>query len=351
MTTMKMPSGGIATVKTLSLLLGVRRKTLWWLVLTNKATATNPCGSQYRELRIPKKGGGYRVLHDPSPRLKFVQKLLLARLFAQRDDTTPGHVGAYVIGRGIAHTVTQHVAPRVLVSMDVSNFFPSTKQRMVKAHLESLGFSGRALDVVTSLVCVNVWDPGRGRCRTFLPQGAPTSAALSNAIAMASVDAPLMARLSALPGPSFVYTRYCDNLELSTSDPDATPEHTAAAMAAVREVLSSAGYSVNDRKTKVAWSNSPRIAQRVLGVTVNSHPNIPSREYRRLKTLVHLISVHGLSEVASHGRLAQPYVAGVEAASAPGALYASLHGELVYWAQIAPKAGQLLTALKTKAKT
>lgn len=319
----------------LAMRLGIRRKTLWWLVLANKNIDGVP--KLYTEQRILKQGGkAKRVLHVPCDPLKAIQKALLARFFVQREDT-PAYVAAYVLGRSTLEAAQQHVGAAVKLSVDIKNFFPSTTRGMVRDYLRSEGFSDELISIISNLVTVPLVNK-EGRAYSVLPQGSPTSAAIANRIAMAAIDAPL---LESLPEGA-VYTRYCDNLEVSFQR-ELSREEVDALLIKVRHVVEHAGYRLNHAKTKIERATSPTRAMRVLGITVNQHANIPSAKYRQLRMLVYQIEKFGLDHVAETSTIAQSRLD----VPVGGALYASVLGELVYWNRINPeRVGPLLAKLK-----
>ena len=142
--------------------LGIRNKSLWYFVLHGDEL--------YRVFSIPKRGGskGRRQLQVPDQRLAVVQTCVMQRfLYAL---PKPGkHVGAYVPGRTIKDTSQQHVGQGILISIDIKDFFPSTKRHRIKAVFNDLGYPNRVSSMLASLVTY----------KGFVPQGAPSSGASS----------------------------------------------------------------------------------------------------------------------------------------------------------------------------
>ncbi len=110
-----------------------------------------------------------------------------------------------------------------------------------------------------------------------LPQGAPTSPALSNLVAWR-----LDRRLAALAqGFGATMTRYADDLAFGGDKQFARtlPFFLPRAAAVVLEE----GFRVNHRKTRVMHKNR---RQQLCGLVVNQHPNIPRDERDRLRALL-----------------------------------------------------------------
>ena len=113
-----------------------------------------------------------------------------------------------------------------------------------------------------------------------LPQGAPTSPALANLAAFA-LDRRLTG-LAAAVGAR--YTRYADDLVLSSDRYLRTPQ------AMIAEIAADEGFRVNAAKTRVMGRGT---RQTVTGVVVNAHPNVPRAEYDRLKAILHRAPLDG----------------------------------------------------------
>jgi hypothetical protein len=153
----------------------------------------------YRPFTVRKRGGGRRRIVAPSGRLKLLQRRLLHRNLAKQ----PVHYAAMAFrpGCSIATHARQHLGQAIVLTVDLTDFFPATAARRVRAWFRELGWRDEALDSLMRL-CVY---------RGGLPQGAPTSPALSNLV-NDSLDRKL-AELAIQHGGR--YSRYCDDLAFS----------------------------------------------------------------------------------------------------------------------------------------
>lgn len=152
-----------------------------------------------RPLTIRKRGGGKRHLVAPSNPLKTLQRRLLHRYLDQQ----PIHDAATAFrpGSSIATHARRHLGQAIVLTVALTDFFPSTAAHRVRRLFSHLGWQGQSLQLLMRL-CVY---------RGGLPQGAPTSPALSNL-----VNRPLDEQLSeraAMCGAR--YSRYCDDLAFS----------------------------------------------------------------------------------------------------------------------------------------
>jgi RNA-directed DNA polymerase len=249
--------------------LGVAADSLWYHV-----THTSEC---YAKHTIPKKSGGVRTLHVPREQLLWQQRAALEVFFDRLE--WPEHVSAYVPGRSVLDAAKQHARPAVLVVLDIQDFFPSTRRSWVRDALgETFGLGVEATEALATLVTAP-WDL-RARTRWCVPQGAATSGAVANLVALKRLDPHLLA-LSKEHG--LVYTRYADDLAFSRQT--AMPaEETHAVIQKVINAIRRAGYRVNYDKIRVQRRNRQ---QRLLGLTINETPNIPRKEYKKMRAMAH----------------------------------------------------------------
>ena len=117
-----------------------------------------------------------------------------------------------------------------------------------------------------------------------LPQGAPTSPALANLCAF-HLDLRLT---SAARASGASYSRYADDLAFSGGPDFARRARDFATLAAA--IALDEGFGVNFRKTRVMRRGT---RQRLCGVVVNAHPNVPRDEYDRLKAILTNCRRHG----------------------------------------------------------
>ena len=182
----------------------------------------------YRPFTIRKRDGGKRQIVAPSGALKLLQRRLLHQYLALQhvhDAAT-----AFRSGSSIATHARRHVGQAIVLTVDLADFFPATAARRVRRWFGEQGWQGAALDVLMRL-CVY---------RGGLPQGAPTSPALSNLVNY-QLDEDL-SELATLNGAR--YSRYCDDLAFSWLS-DAEPQGFRVQ---VEGKLSRRGYEIQLRK-------------------------------------------------------------------------------------------------------
>ena len=122
----------------------------------------------YHYYQVPKKSGGKRSISEPLPNLKEIQRWILENIL-YRFEISP-YAKAYIKNKSIKDNVRFHRRQRKVLSLDVKNFYNHLTDWMVYQLFIEVGYSESVAMMLTNLCCLN----------GSLPQGAPSSAALSN---------------------------------------------------------------------------------------------------------------------------------------------------------------------------
>jgi len=282
--------------------------------------------------------GAVRVLEAPKPRLKHLQRLLLAQVLG----AVPPHDAAHGFrrGRSVATFAAPHAGQAVVVRMDLEGFFASVTVGRVFGLLRTAGYpepvAHRLAGLTTTVLPRRAWHAvprpaspelleahwrlGRRLAAPHLPQGAPTSPALAN-LAAHRLDVRLSA-LSASWGGR--YTRYADDLALSGGR--SWGRGTSRLLDVVEQVAREEGFRVNARKTAVL----PRAGRQVLGgLVVNERPHVRRAEVDLLRAVLHNCLRDGPDSQNREGRLD---------------FRAHLTGRVAWVAQHDPRRGERLRA-------
>jgi RNA-directed DNA polymerase len=251
-----------------------------------------PLLHHYHYRFLPKSYRGVRLIEEPKTRLKEMQSRILSVIL----DRIPPHtaVHGFVKGRSIRTFAAPHVGRRVVLKMDLQDFFPSFAGVRIQALFRTTGYPEPVADLLggicTNAVPRHAWRAIAGEispsqlnavrtmyARPHLPQGAPTSPALAN-LCTYRTDC----RLSGLAkSAGAVYTRYADDLAFSGDDDfDRRAERFSAHVAAI---LHEEGLAVNHRKTRVMRRG---VRQRLAGVVANERLNVARVDFDRLKAIL-----------------------------------------------------------------
>lgn len=232
----------------LAAFLCTNRKTLFDLV--------NYADDHYRRLELRKKSGGVRALDVPDDELKVIQRRIQRQILMKFSPSE--YASAYVRRRTLPHHAAPHVGKRYLLKLDIADFFGSIRFEQIHRSVFHSGYFPKQIGVMLTKLCC---------FRGALPQGAPTSPAISNLV-MRQFDRN-MGRWCASRG--IAYTRYSDDMAFSGERPLYPVYEKAKAM------LEEMGFTLNEQKTRFV-SNAGR--QSVTGLTVNEKISV-SREYKR----------------------------------------------------------------------
>jgi len=300
--------------------LGIQNKTMWWLVHINDYTLIQTGTGAYTLFDIPKKSGGKRTIHAPHPRLKEVQKAILVTYL--EPFPVPEHVGAFVKGRGLNHTSEQHVGAKYQITLDLKDFFTTTRRQWVRDVLYKVGYNRDVVRPLASLMTVPI-ALKNGHKVGVVPQGGPTSGMIANLVAMDRLDTPIHNFLETSVGTdNFVYTRYADDLVVSFFV-DLDDARIKQITDDLFDIITTSGYAVNFKKVRHTKEGAP---MKVLGHTVNVKVNVPQEVYRRLRAIAHNCATHGLeTQYQRYG------------ASDVAQLINKLRGEITYWSSVNPE--------------
>ncbi|HPF38416.1 MAG TPA: reverse transcriptase family protein [Phycisphaerae bacterium] len=251
-----------------------------------------PQRTHYVSFRVPKKSGGERLLSAPHEAMDAAQRWILENVLAKVGTHDAAH--GFVAGRSTVTNAAPHVGANTLVNVDLTDFFPSITFPRVMGMFRSLGFSP-AVATIFALLCTEsprseMKYEGRAYFAATgpraLPQGACTSPAISNLIAR-GIDQRLAGIARKL---GWTYTRYADDLSFSRRD--AGDAHVGYLLARIRHIAQDEGFEVNEKKTRVLRPNQRQV---VTGLVVNDRINVPRKEVRRIRAILHRAKREGLA--------------------------------------------------------
>ncbi len=248
---------------------GINRKKLFERV--------KKCDAMYTVHHLPKKNGGMRKITVPAPPIKAMQRLILKRILPAFPVSK--YAMAYRRGGKLYDNAAPHIGKKYLLKMDLENFFGSIRFDMVySAVFHTRHFPRRIGAMLTKLCCKE----------DVLPQGAPTSPALSNLVMRRFDDA--IGRWCEKRG--IAYTRYCDDLAFSADVP------LYCVYVKVKTMLEEMGFTVNEYKTHFI-TNASR--QSVTGLTVNEKVAVSSAYKRTLRQACYYALRFGLDNAILNG--------------------------------------------------
>lgn len=242
--------------------LGVKARTLYAM--------SNRLGKHYHPVRLPKADGSYRLLYVPDEPLKRIQRKIQNVLLV--DCELSPYATAYRYGGSIIKNARPHVGKDRILKLDIRNFFDSIRYSTVKDRVFPSERYSEKNRILLTMLCYY---------RDALPQGAPTSPAISNII-MRDFDNAIGAWCAKR---GIVYTRYCDDMTFSG------PVNADEVASLVRQRLAADGFRLNERKTKCIDSHH---RQTVTGIVVNSKENTAISYRKQLRQEMYYCQKFGI---------------------------------------------------------
>ena len=233
----------------------------------------------YLKFSVEKKNGSKRWIHAPHFIVKNAQRQVLANI-PSPSLTQFSHevITGFIPGLSILDNARPHVMKKVVLSIDLKNFFPS----FLSSEIHNLLGVRQGMREAKTLVTTSA-----GR----LPQGAPTSPMLANWAAYQG-DKEL---IEFCTNHKIAYTRYADDLTFSSvTDMDQD---------VVDDLIDLINSGIFGKKVRVANNKIKFMRrhkqQRVTGIVVNEKLSIPRARRRQLRAFMHDCDTNGIEQALS----------------------------------------------------
>ena len=255
--------------------LGFSAKTLYGL-------SNNP-EKHYHNVFIPKSDGSKRKLSVPDLILKKVQRSIADNILTQYPISR--YAQAYKPGSSIQHNAQPHIGKKKLLKLDIEGFFDHIHYSQVKDIVFYEEKFSEHIRILLTMLCYY---------KESLPQGAPTSPAITNII-MYDFDETVGAFCNK---KKISYTRYCDDMTFSGEF------NEKEIINFVRNELSKLGLHLKNRKTAVIPATK---RQTVTGIVVNEKLNITKEYKKNIRQEMYYIKKFGLDEHLNKRGLTDKY--------------------------------------------
>lgn len=245
---------------------------------------SNP--KRYKTFHIRKKSGGLREISAPCYEMRLLLRLINLLLKAIY---TPGESAmGFAEGRSVVENAARHTGHFYVFNVDLENFFPSIRQARVwkRLQLPPFYFPLEVANAVAGLCCTPLAD-GSGNA---LPQGAPTSPLLTNAVC----DKLDRRMRGAAKRFGLHYSRYADDMTFSSMH-NVFQENSPFRREMLR-IISEEGFKLNEKKTRLQREGQ---RQEVTGLTVNQKVNVARKYVRDLRVLLHVWETQGYKHAYS----------------------------------------------------
>lgn len=231
-----------------------------------------------------KPSGKTRITYSISEPLKFIQKRINKNIFSKvyYPAYLQGSIGDAVIPRTYDNDARIHAGARVIISEDVSNYFHSISAAHVERMWKHL-FRCPA-EVAALLTTLTTYSE-------FVPQGSPSSPYIANLI-LWNEEPRVVQRAEEL---GFVYTRYIDDLTISTQMRDVPKSSIEEIIRIVHSMLAAKGVKINRDKHQIATRSVPMLVHKL---NVNSgKPTVRKNKRNNIR-----LEVFNLEKEFSHLR-------------------------------------------------
>ncbi len=279
------------------------------LTLLNKGNnrfKNSPKKPSYTSFTIKKKSGADRIIHAPVKGLKEFQKALNIILQSIHEP----HVAAtgFVLGKSIVDNAKVHIGQIYVYNLDLKDFFPSVDKSRVWGRLLVAPFDlnssaerKKIANMIATLSCTpmeverlvdNQWTK---ITTSVLPQGAPTSPTLTNAICE-RMDKQLAGVAKRF---GLNYTRYADDITFSSkhNNYEVSPNIFEKIFVAnstfdreIRRIIALQKFHVKESKVRL---QKEAYRQEVTGLLVNEKVNVTRRYVKQIRQWLYYWETYG----------------------------------------------------------
>lgn len=233
---------------------------------------SNNLGKHYHNVFIPKSDGSKRKLSVPDLILKKVQRSIADNILMQYPISK--YAKAYKVGSSVQKNAQPHVGKKKILKLDIEGFFNHILYSQVKNTVFYKEKFSEPIRVLLSMLCYY---------KESLPQGAPTSPAITNII-MYDFDETVG---DFCIKKKIAYTRYCDDMTFSGDFDE------REIISFVKGELRKLGLFLKNRKTAVISASKRQV---VTGIVVNEKINVAKDYKKNIRQEIYYIKKFGLDE-------------------------------------------------------
>ena len=233
---------------------------------------SNHVRQHYHTAQIVKQSGGVRRLLIPDALLGTKHRNLLHHVL--EGFSVSAYATAYKKKATVLDNARSHVGRERIMKLDIENFFSSITYPLIyQSVFPAIYFPPAVRRMLTEFCCYE----------EYLPQGAPTSPAISNLV-MKSFDNYMGAWCEER---EINYTRYSDDMTFSGLFDEKKLKRK------VRNYLLAMGFELNEKKTRLLGRHT---RQTVTGIVVNEKPDVGRAYRRKVRAEVYYCKKYGAVE-------------------------------------------------------
>ncbi|EPD92519.1 retron St85 family RNA-directed DNA polymerase [Paenibacillus sp. HGH0039] len=245
----------------LSLLMGIESKILGHYIMNSNKF--------YKEYQIAKSNGSLRTISTPSYNMKTIQRWVLDNVLSSF--AIHSNAFGFVKGRNIKDNALLHTKKKVVLNIDIKNFFPTIKFDRIFYMFYHHGYTKELSYTLAALTTYN----------GSLPQGAPTSPYISNILCQ-RMDKRLLALAKKMNAD---YSRYADDITMSGD------ENVRQYIETIKSIIINEGFDINYKKLRLQTDNN---MQEVTGLIVNEDVKVKRKYKKRLEQHIYYCKKFGV---------------------------------------------------------
>ena len=241
----------------------------------------------YLSYPLKKKNKKYRWIDAPVFPLIDIQRKILYKLL-YRFKAHESCMG-FIKNKSVLDGANIHLGSKVLLTMDIENFFNSIKTRQVQQTIDHLAYKLKLNSKKYNFATINKQKAVYERLAisnllTFknqVPQGAPTSPIIANLVTY-KMDIQMQ---DLADRNNCLYTRYADDVAFSSTNKDF---NIGVLIPEVKAIIENNHFRVNYKKTKI---RRPHNRMTVTGVVINEKLTVPRWKWRNFRAELHNLKV------------------------------------------------------------
>ncbi|HDU4010820.1 TPA: retron St85 family RNA-directed DNA polymerase [Klebsiella variicola] len=247
---------------------------------------------------IAKKKGGMRTIYHPSSKVKLIQYWLMNNIFSKLSMHNAAY--AFVKNRSIKSNALLHAASknRYYVKIDLKDFFPSIKfsdfEYAFTRYRDRIEFTPEydkeLLQLIKTICFIS---------DGTLPIGFPTSPIIANFVAR-ELDEKLTQKLNAIDKLNATYTRYADDIIVSTNMKGASKLILNCFKNTIKEIRPD--FQINIKKIKICSASGGSIVVTGLKVCHDFHITLHKSMKDKIRFHLSLLS-KGVLKDEDHNKL------------------------------------------------
>lgn len=249
---------------------------------------------RYRQFKIKKKSGGFRLITAPRTQ-NFMMMLQAVNEILKAIYSPSEHAMGFTEGRSVVTNAAVHKGQNYVLNLDLKDFFPSIEQPRVwkRLQLKPFNFPIQIASLIAGLCAMRETCEDTGGKSHFvyvLPQGAPTSPIITNMICDT-----LDRRLAGLARRfGLHYTRYADDITFSSMHYVYSPKGYFCKE--LTRIIVEQGFSINASKTRLQKRGS---RQEVTGIIVSEKLNVTQKYVRDIRNILYIWEKYDYSAALS----------------------------------------------------